>query len=728
MESRPRLMRIADHRRLRRRRGRPRVRMARASLATLLGGAVVSGMLVAAPAWAAPPPLQAPPAAPPPVGPFAVTTAKSPFPFFVTEVAPGIGVYQGRIVDGQTGADTLGSLPDGASPVNREFLDRVTALIQLLDETPEGHRIISDLGRALPLPDPGSAAWGATFRNPDGTPSRIRVLIGTAPGYGSYGTLGLAATRARTGLGSDSIMGVDPTFPLNEQWRGTRRFAASPVVSLGHELVHAWRLLMGAYDSTEVLETHRYNPDNPAVFRLTLMRREELRAVGNPESEVYDPATNAPVRLGTDTALAESRRVVDALVADYRSAGDQASVQRLEATRQARTPASGSAPTERNIAVARGELQRTHYVGLARPDRPFVLRANDTLLWRSNLALITPDVQWRPDDFPNLLQPADPPPPPPPCSAPLANSRGCTGKAYEVQPTFVLQVQSGSDTCLRGSAQILPELYPCNGTQSTQRWTFHPESKLLSIGGDRMTEVGTAPRAPALCLTGNQTGGSRLELLPCSLSNPKQRWEYTTTGLWRAVGGDGKPYGCLNAQGNRTNDGTPVILWNCDKAGNGTWNFYRGHLDLGGFQIAATTGAPMEALGDEVTTSWDEKSNTNTAWTQTKKPSASTLTGYYALRNTGRDRCLVANRGTKLGECGQADWDIDARWSLYQHGTGMFTLQTDAPPKTLPVCAMVDDYAHLTTRGCIYVDPWFNNKYWNWQWRIVPTWGVVDRA
>lgn len=657
-----------------------------------------------------------------------MTTATSPFPFQVREVAPGIGVYQGRIVDRESRRSLLDTLPDGAAPSNSDFLDRVRALIGLLDETPEGHRIISDLGRALPLPAAGSGAWGATYRNTDGTPSRIRVLIGTSPGLGAYATMGLDTSASTTGLGTDSIVAIDPTFPLNVEWQGTSLFASSPVTSLGHELIHAWRFLIGAYDRTHALEIHRHLPENPAVLGLMSVRLDELRTVGNAQTELYDPMGIAVLPLGPDTQLANSRRVIDDRVAEYRAAGDDTSVQRLEATRQVRTPASGSAPTERNIAIARGEVLRTHYMGRPHSERPFVLRGNDTLVWQSNLALITPEVQLRPGDFPNLLERGAPAPAPPPCTTSLAANSGCSGTAYEVQPRIVLQVQAGSDSCLRSSSQIAPELYPCDGSQSTQRWTYHPDTKLLSIGGDRMTQVGAAPRAPALCLTGNDIGESRLVLQPCSLSDTRQRWEYTTTGLWRAVGGDGKPYGCLNAQGNRTSEGTPVITWYCDHADNGTWNIYRGHLDLGAFQIAATTGAPMEPARDEVTTDWEEKSNTRTVWTQTLKTSTSTLTGYYALRNVGTGRCLGASSGAKLRDCGETDWRNESRWTLYQHGSGMFTLQTDVAPGYLPLCAMVDDYGHLGLRGCPYQSPWYNNRYWTYQWRIAPTWAVVDRV
>lgn len=728
MEARPRPAHAVHHRRLRGGPGRWPARRAHALLAALLCGAVVSGPLFAAPAWAAPPPIQAPPAAPPQAGQVAVTTATSPFPFHVTEIVPGIGVYQGRILDERGERQVLDSLPDGASPVNREFLDRVSAVIGLLDETPEGHRLLSDLGHALPLPRPGTGSWGAGYRNTDGTPSRIRVVIGAAPGLGQYGTIGLDAVAGSNGLGTDSVVAVDPTFPLNLEWRDTSLFASSPVTNLGHELIHAWRFLIGPHDPTQVLEVHRRFPENTAVLGVISVAREELRTVGNAAAEIYDQPRDAVLPLGPDAQLINSRHVVDALVAEYRSAGDQTSVERLDATRHVRTPPSGNAPTERNIAVARGEVLRTHYVGSPHTERPFVLRGNDTLVWQSNLALVTPEVQLRPGDFPDLLERGAPAAAPPSCAASPRMNAVCTGTAYQVQPTIVLQVQAGSDTCLRASSQIAPELYPCNGSQSTQRWTYHPDTKLLSIGGDRMTEVGAAPPAPALCLASRDIGGSRLPVQPCSLSDARQRWEYTTTGLWRAVGDDGNPDGCLNAQGNRTSDGTAVITWYCDHADNGTWNLYRGHLDLGAFQIAATTGAPMESAGDGVTTTWEEKVNRNTVWTQTLKTSTSTLTGYYALRNLGSGLCLVASGGPKLRDCGESEWRNESRWSLYQHGSGMFTLQTDVPPGYLPLCATVDGYGHLNLRGCMYQSPWFNNKYWNHQWRISPTWAVLDRV
>ncbi|MDF5722545.1 MAG: ricin-type beta-trefoil lectin domain protein [Rhizonema sp. PD37] len=72
-----------------------------------------------------------------------------------------------------------------------------------------------------------------------------------------------------------------------------------------------------------------------------------------------------------------------------------------------------------------------------------------------------------------------------------------------------------------------------------------------------------------LCLGtqgGKSDNGTAIIIWDCN-SNPDQSWTYTSTGQLKGVGGK-----CISARGGSVDNGTPIILWECNGLGDQSWH------------------------------------------------------------------------------------------------------------------------------------------------------------
>jgi hypothetical protein len=97
-----------------------------------------------------------------------------------------------------------------------------------------------------------------------------------------------------------------------------------------------------------------------------------------------------------------------------------------------------------------------------------------------------------------------------------------------------------------------PQIYDCHNG-ANQRWT---------VNGQTLQSLGKCLDAPT-----GAVAGSKVQIYDCN-GQSNQRWNLNTNGtISSAANGL-----CLDVNGNKTVNGTLVILWNCTTANNQRWS------------------------------------------------------------------------------------------------------------------------------------------------------------
>jgi len=121
-----------------------------------------------------------------------------------------------------------------------------------------------------------------------------------------------------------------------------------------------------------------------------------------------------------------------------------------------------------------------------------------------------------------------------------------------------LDVKGGGVT-----AGTLVDLWPC-GTQPNQQWEVEG-NQIVALEAGMCLDSSGGPKAG---------GGTQLVINVCSTA-ASQDW--IVRGLELELN-TGAPYLCVNVQGSKTANGTPVMAYSCDGAPNELWNYTGGQF------------------------------------------------------------------------------------------------------------------------------------------------------